>query len=191
MRALAESGRVLVAAAQACLAAFAGSDELWKPAEDVRDMVKNAGGVSSLNCIGVSAFGLLDQLVSHHKANPGGKFESRPGGAKEASSCPRIKSLSPNRGNPGQDVTVEVTNPGQVAAVKVRTQFDVEFEKPTFTVNGAKLEFKMPAKPEDVKKVCVAILARPDTWEWEVASKEFTYTDPATEAPDDFSCLGN
>lgn len=191
VRSLAEDGRLVAAAAQACLAAFGGSDELWQQAKDARDVVNKAGGVNSLNCLDASAFVLLDQLVSKYEANPGGKFESRPGGAQEASSCPRIKSLNPSNGNPDQDVTIEVANPGQVVAVKVRTGLGEPLGYYPWTANGTKLEFKIPADPQgNNKKVCVTLLARPGEWDWEVMGKEFTYTDSASEVPDGFSCLG-
>ncbi len=180
---------MVVAAAQACLAAFGGSDELWQQAKDARDMVNKAGGVNSLNCLDASVFALLDQLVSKREANPDGKFESRPGGARETSSCPRIKSLNPSSGNPDQDVTVEVANPGQVVAVKVRTASDEQLGYYPWTTDGTKLEFKIPSDPQGSKKVCVALLARPEVWGWEVASKEFTYADSTPEVPDGFSCL--
>ncbi|MGH7176662.1 MAG: hypothetical protein ACREJC_04715, partial [Tepidisphaeraceae bacterium] len=128
-----------------------------------------------------------------HIANPGGKFESGPGGAKEASPCPRIKNITPpvpTAGvNPGDKFNIEVTNPGQVAAVKVRTESGPDQDFPWRDAQ-TKYEFTVPGSQGN-GKVCVVFLARPDEWDWEVVSKEFFYRPPASTpiGSDDFNCI--
>ena len=101
------------AAADACLAAFAGATDRWTAAQAA------LGGLQRpVSCIDAAAYDLLAQLVAEHDRNPAGQFEAA-GSGGIAPPCPMITALEPDRGPLGTVVRVAGANLDRVERVLI------------------------------------------------------------------------
>lgn len=104
------------AAADACLAAFAGATDRWSAAQAA------LGGLQRpVSCIDAAAYDLLAQLVAEHERNPAGQFEAA-GSGGIAPPCPMITALEPDRGPLG--IVVRITGANLDRVERVLIEYD-------------------------------------------------------------------
>lgn len=101
------------AAADACLAAFAGATDRWTAAQAVLGDLQRP-----VSCIDAAAYDLLAQLVAEHDRNPAGRFEAA-GSGGIAPPCPIITALEPDRGPLGTVVRIAGANLDRVERVLI------------------------------------------------------------------------
>lgn len=173
-------------AAQACLAATQGRDDLWDDAQRAREQV--AGSVAALTCLERAVFDLLDRLLDVHEEHPAGiDIRAGPDGG-QAPPCPTIDGLDPSSGPGGTTVTVRGQHLGDVTVGVYYDDDpgDLPDEEPviaaqddssvTFTIDGA----------GRTGPVCVVVLTAPGGWaaDGELFTLETDTTSDTSPTPD-------
>jgi len=152
-------------AASACLAAFGSGDPAQRWAEAKRSYDAIAPHRSSLNCINVAAFSLLELLIREHDANPGGSFEvSNASPTKPAAPpCPHITGLVPPSGPPGTTVTVTGANLERVQTVRIVYDNGNEDPQVKLTRNAGSLIVVVKAGGGE-QLACITLVTDPAQW---------------------------
>lgn len=173
---------VIEATATACLAALRGDDDSWDRAQERRDALADA----DLSCLDVGVFALLERLLDKHSENPDLTFEFQAGNAEGSPPCPTNIGLQPDRGEPGDVVTITGSNLRFVKGALLdfgTGEVECSNEKNCFELDGPNsLAFPMPKPPAGVSSVRVVVLADPA--QWQMGAATFEYVTP-TVGPSD------
>jgi hypothetical protein len=173
-------------AAQACLAAFNGRGDLWpKAAAAYADVSAKS---NELNCMDLAALALLERLVTAHKQNPGGAFDTAGKQNSKAPPCPSITRLEPDHGVEGTTVRVIGSHLDKdIVGVAVFDSTGGFQAAVNVTAVDGGLEFTMPEEPpsDASASVCVVVRAEPD---WRADGAMFRYESEHTGPPETFPC---
>lgn len=174
---------VIEATATACLAALRGDDGLWEFAQERRDALADA---EDLSCLDVGVFALLERLLDKHSEDPDLAFEFQAGDEEGAPPCPTDIGLEPNRGEPGDIVTITGKNLEFVKGALFdfgTGEDECSNEENCIELDGAhSLAFEIPEPPDGVSSVRVVVLADPA--QWQMGAATFEYVAPTVGPPE-------
>jgi hypothetical protein len=174
-------------AANACLAAFQGREDLWPTASEALAAVD--GRVDELNCMDRAALALLERVVRLHEEHPARAFQPAAKGKSKAPPCPSIKALVPDRGIAGTLVRMSGRHldGDDVVGVSVIDSSGNSLPAEGVERLDGSLQFTMPEEPpsDASASVCIVVRADPD---WRADGAMFTYESDTTGPPSTFAC---
>lgn len=173
-------------AAQACLAAFEGHDELWSKAKAARGIV--ADRRKELTCMDRAAFALLERLLALHDEHPHRPFEKAAAGRSEAPPCPSIIALTPEPASQGDLVRIIGDHlDGNVSGVELIDSNGNAQAGGALTPVDSGFTFTLPEEPpsDASATVCLVLRAEPD---WIADGTLFTYNATNSGPPSEFEC---
>ncbi len=174
-------------AANACLAALEGRDDLWPKAAEALAAVD--GRVDELNCMDRAALALLERVVRLHEEHPARSFQPAAKGKSKAPPCPSIASLVPDRGIAGTVVRMSGRHldGDDVVGISVIDSFGNSLPAEGVERVDGSLQFAMPEEPSSdaSASVCIVVRAEPD---WRADGAMFTYESDTTGPTSTFAC---
>ncbi len=174
-------------AANACLAAFDGRDDMWPKASEALGEV--SGRVDELTCMDRAALALLERVVRLHEEHPARSFRPAASGKSKAPPCPTITSLAPDRGAAGTLVRMSGRHldGDDVVGISVIDSSGNSLPADGVERVDGSLQFTMPEEPpsDASASVCIVVRAEPD---WRADGAMFTYESDTTGPPSTFAC---
>ena len=174
-------------AANACLAAFEGRDQLWPKSASALAAVVDR--IEDLTCMDRAALALLQRLVRLHDEHPSQTFRTASGTKAKAPPCPTIAELDPDTGSEGTLVRMSGRHldAGDVVGVSVFDSLGNSLPAEGLDVVDGSLQFTMPEEPSSdaSASVCIVVRADPD---WRADGAMFTYESDTTGPPSSFDC---